>query len=216
MELTASYLRNWFKHFNELYFDLQLPDSIELKVSNSRTHLGKFKCNWSQHWLSGRKRISNCLITISRFYDLPEKEIHNVLLHEMIHYYIAISGKRDTAPHGKLFREQMNRLNSQFGWNITISAKTGKWTIAERNKESSFLVLAIKLKDNSHMLTVVNPNYRNEIDLKCQQITDIKEWKWYIAEDEYFAHFPRVRNLRGKKVSKDVYEEKIRGMQETG
>lgn len=78
------------------------------------------------------------------------------------------------------------------------------------------MVLAIKLKDNSHMLTVVNPNYRNEIDLKCQQITDIKEWKWYIAEDEYFAHFPRVRNLRGKKVSKDVYEEKIRGMQETG
>ena len=44
-----------------------------------------------------------------------------MLLHEMIHYYIAYNNIQDTAPHGDVFKAMMNRLNREYGWNMKVS-----------------------------------------------------------------------------------------------
>lgn len=213
MRLTSTYLRKWFDYYNSKYFGYHLPDKVILRVSNSRTQLGRFSCCSRRKW-TGRKIISNCKISISEYYVLPEEEVHNILLHEMIHYYIAFSGMRDTSSHGKIFSELMNRINSLHGHSITVSAKTNKWPIAEKNKQPDYLVLALTLKDGTYMLTVVNKKYLNTITERCKNLTEVTAFKWYISTDEYFAHFPTVRSLRGQKVSKELFEEKTKEMKE--
>lgn len=54
---------------------------------------------------------------------MPENEWEDILIHEMIHYFIAYQGLNDNAPHGKLFREKMNEINTKYHRNISISRK---------------------------------------------------------------------------------------------
>ena len=43
----------------------------------------------------------------------------SVLLHEMIHYIIGYTGLKDTSAHGVVFKGLMDKLNSQYGWDMS-------------------------------------------------------------------------------------------------
>jgi len=154
----------------------------------------------------GRTTRSDYAIHISNYYEQTEQEVQNVLLHEMIHYYIAYKALKDTSPHGTLFKGMMNELNCKYGWNITISiaAKTVKAVLNDR-KPRQYLILDIRLKTNKRILSVVNPKYAPKLNSKLNMIRELAEYSWYTSENHYFRDFPQVRSLRGRKVSEDIY-----------
>lgn len=205
MELTAAYLREKFRAFNAAYFGGELPEP-RLVVSNARTQLGLFSCVRRRKWLLGKASATGFTIKVSEYYDLPEEEYLNVLLHEMIHYYIAYKGIGDTAPHGVHFRRLMAALNAK-GWHITVSARTKQWPVAERNRRKQFLVVAVETTDALCFLSVVNPAYRAYIDRMAQQSPIVKAHHWIVSDDAQFASFPQARSLRSRRVSREVYEE---------
>ena len=91
MKPTLKYIKEQFGTFNRAYFGGKLPEPA-FALSHARTILGQFCCRRSRRWLTGRRKPSGCTIRISTYYDIPERECQNVLLHEMIHYYIAYNG----------------------------------------------------------------------------------------------------------------------------
>lgn len=203
MQITEKWMAEWFEIFNRDYFGGSLP-MPRLALSKSKTRLGTMTCKCKN--VFGRKRFSDFSISVSNFYDIEENEFKNVLLHEMIHYYISYNGIKDTSSHGEAFRRIMNTLNSEHGWNIRISTSARQWRAAEPQKQCIRLVLALKMKSGEHILTVVNRNYARLIDNRLSRIKDVSERKWYLSDNDFFADFKTVRSLRGRRVNKDIYE----------
>jgi predicted SprT family Zn-dependent metalloprotease len=62
--------------------------------------------------------------------DVPEDVVQDTILHEMIHYSIAVKQIRDTSAHGKLFRAEMARINAEGNRHIRISYRLSPEQIA--------------------------------------------------------------------------------------
>lgn len=200
-------MRAWFDTFNRQYFNGELP-LPRLALGNSRTRLGSMSCR-RRRTLTGW-RFSDFAIRLSTYYDCTEREMQTVLLHEMIHYYIAWKGIRDDAPHGSVFRSIMNRLNTRHGWNISVSASMrGRKTAAPHNDRRPRLVLALENSRGECFLTVVNPRYAAQLKSRLKNAVDATQRAWFVSTDPFFSDFTTVRSLRARKVKREVFDEKI-------
>lgn len=200
-------MRAWFDTFNRQYFNGELP-LPRLALGNSRTRLGSMSCR-RRRTLTGW-RFSDFAIRLSTYYDCTEREMQTVLLHEMIHYYIAWKGIRDDAPHGSVFRSIMNRLNTRHGWDISVSASMrGRKTAAPHNDRRPRLVLALENSRGECFLTVVNPRYAAQLKSRLKNATDATQRAWFVSTDPFFSDFTTVRSLRARKVKREVFDEKI-------
>lgn len=201
MLITIEDISNWFDRFNNAYFYNKLPKP-KFVVTNSRNILGQFECTKKRRGLFRHIVRTDFVIRISSYYDIPECEYCNLLLHEMIHYHIAYHNLGDTSTHGPKFRSFMEQLNS-LGWNISIRARTTKWSVAKRNRRSLHNVLVLETIKGQFIM-VVHPDYLKRIDAIAANTSSVIKHTWYISKDEYFDSFPRARSLRGQRIS---YEE---------
>ena len=197
-------LKALFTQFNREYFNGELPEP-RLLLSRSRTRLGSMAYKRKRSW--GRVRNSDYTIRISTYYDCGEREWQNVLLHEMIHLYIASKRLRDTSSHGKLFRQYMDHLNSNYGWNIRVSTSTRGWQPTVAPKRKRHTVLALRMKSGKCFLTVVNPQYVARLKQQIETIPDVGGSWWFESDDDYFNDFSVVRSLRGRSVDPKKFEE---------
>lgn len=213
MTLTTDILRTWFRQFNADYFGGELP-MPRLALSKARTRLGTMACKCRRRLL---KRVyTDFTIRISTYYACSEREYQETLLHEMIHYHIIYNQLKDTSPHGPLFRSIMQRLNSEHGWHITVSSSMRGHAVADTQsarKVSTYVVLAIQMGDGRRMLSVVSPRSARRIDLMARSVREIADHRWYMTQDGYFVDFPKVRSLRARLVTREVYEQKTAAMQ---
>ena len=120
MRPTVEYIQERFDEYNVLYFNGSLPP-LPVKLSNARTFLGKLCYKKQRTWFLGPYRYSDFVLRINTRMDMPEELVHDTILHEMIHYFIAVNQLRDTRTHGRLFRREMARINRAGNHHITIS-----------------------------------------------------------------------------------------------
>lgn len=124
MRFTLAFAIDKFKKFNILIFKSQLPQ-IPIRLSDAVGFLGLFVTR-NTHSPSGPAHGSKYEFRFSRAYDLPEEELEDTIIHEMIHYYIAYTGQRDNAPHGRVFRKIMTDINTRFNRHLTISHRLSR------------------------------------------------------------------------------------------
>lgn len=211
MQIDILWMRDNFLAFNARYFNDALPVP-RFHAGHSRTRLGSLSFKRSMRW--GQTHLYDFTITISNYYDQTEEQFLNVLLHEMIHYSIAHSGTRDSSQHGPTFRNMMEKLNKD-GWNITVTTSTRDMKKAGediKNTVRKYLVLSIEAADGRLFLSSVNHKFAQSIDQRISQIPDIVHHAWYTTTDPWFETMPRVRTLRGRVVSREVYREKTEAM----
>ncbi|MGP1493125.1 MAG: SprT-like domain-containing protein [Prevotella fusca] len=205
-ELTVDYLRHAFEHYNALIFEGKLPVP-KLKWSRAKTRLGQMACKRKISW--GRTKFYDYTISVSSYYKLTTEEIDDVLIHEMIHYSIAYTGLKDTSAHGIVFRGMMDKINRIFGRHITISVRTRNLQPRMVQQPKDYLILALEMKDGKYYLSSVNPSAARKIATSLARTREIAHYAWYQSQDEYFHGMPRVRSLRGRQVSAEVYETMI-------
>lgn len=208
-ELTIDYLRQAFEHYNNLIFDGKLPVP-KLKWSRAKTRLGQMACKRKTSW--GHTKFYDFSISISNYYKLTTEQIDDVLIHEMIHYSIAYTGLKDTSSHGIVFRGMMDKINRTFGRHITISVRTRNLQPRTAQQPKDYLILALKMKDGKYFLSSVNPSAAGKLAISLARTREIAHYAWYQSQDEYFHSMPRVRSLRGRQVSKEVYTTMIENM----
>ena len=208
-ELTIDYLRQAFEHYNDLIFEGKLPVP-KLKWSRAKTRLGQMACKRKTSW--GRIKYYDFTISISNYYKLTKEEIDDVLIHEMIHYSIAYTGLKDTSAHGIVFRGMMDKINRTFNRHITISVRTRNLQARSAQQPKDYLILALKMKDGKYFLSSINPSAAGKLAISLTRTREIAHYAWYQSQDEYFRSMPRVRSLRGRQVSAEVYETMIEKM----
>lgn len=204
MTPTIDYLQEQFSRFNATYFGNELP-TPHIVIAHARTFAGKFLFRRRDRLRVQKVKDRDYTIKISDFYDLPEREVQNTLLHEMIHYYIEYRGIKDTSPHGDVFKSMMEHLNGK-GWNITVRVNTDTASIAERNSVAAVrTVLALRTDNGKLFFSVVNPKFVERLERKIRLSPNIVFHKWLKSSDAYFQRFPAVRSLRGIRVDEATF-----------
>lgn len=205
--IDEAWLHASFDTFNRLYFDNALPRP-RLSLSQSRTRLGSMSCKHKLTWKGYRPY--QYAIHVSTYYHQAERQYQNVLLHEMIHYYIAYKGIADTSPHGKVFRQMMKNLNEKYGWEISVSSRMSEAKSASvQSSATPRLILLLEVQGRGHFVSVVNPKYAAVMEHKIQGLVEVKQHAWYQSTDAYFDGFPVVRSLRGRRITAETRNEII-------
>lgn len=211
MQIDTLWLKTNFMRFNTQYFDGMLP-LPRLRVGRSRTQLGTMSCKRKTSW--GRTKLYDFTISLSNYYDQTEHQFQSVLLHEMIHLSITISGVKDTSPHGVVFRGLMQRLNRD-GWDIQIMTKTRDYTKAYTGTATviaQYIVLALEMNDGKRFLSSVNPKFVRDINRQLKMVPQISHFAWFTTSDRWFETMPKVRSLRGRRVTAEVFQAKTQAM----
>ena len=210
MIVTIDWMEEWFKRFDQEYFGGKLP-LPELGLTRAKTRLGQLAFKRSTRW--GRTKIYDFKLSMSTYYDMTDKQAKSVLLHEMIHYIIGYTGLKDTAPHGVVFRGMMDNLNRKHGWDIRVMTSTKGWKVSEtvvaRKKAAGpqiYLILAVELKDGKHFLSRVSPRFARSLERQLLTAKEVSSYSWYTTQESYFADFPQVRSLRGRRITKVDFE----------
>ena len=198
-----------FNKYNDLIFSSKLPIP-RLKWARGKTRLGQMACKRKRSW--GRTPFYDYTISVSNYNKLTTEEIDDVLIHEMIHYSIAYTGLKDTSAHGVIFRGMMDKINRSFGRHITISVRTRNLQARSAQQPKDYLILALKTKDGKYFFSSVNPSAAGKLAISLARAREIAHYAWYQSQDEYFRSMPRVRSLRGRQVSEEVYKTMIEKM----
>lgn len=211
MQIDTLWMKTNFMRFNTQYFDGVLP-LPRLRTGRSRTQLGTMSCKRKTSW--GRTKLYDFTISLSNYYDQTEHQFQSVLLHEMIHLSIAVSGVKDTSPHGVVFRGLMQRLNRD-GWDIQIMTKTRDYTKAYTGTATviaQYIVLALEMNDGKRFLSSVNPKFVRDINQQLRTIPQISHYAWFTTSDRWFEAMPKVRSLCGRRVTAEVFQAKTQAM----
>lgn len=192
MKPTIEYIEIKFGEFNHLIFDDKLP-MLPIQLSNAKTFLGMLVYK-KRRKLFGRIEKYDFRLRISTRMDLPEAEVEDTIIHEMIHYYIDYNGIKDTSAHGQVFRQMMSDINTRFGRHITITHKS---TPEQRQqlvdtRKRWHVIAVVKFHDGRTGIKVL-PRIRQRIVRYRNLILTSKEVcgvELYMSNDPYFNAYP--------------------------
>lgn len=117
MKVTCQQIKHLFIKYNGLYFNSELP-LCEIRVSSMYRCYGEFRCKVHEKY----KRITCKRITISDLFDYTEENLRDVLVHEMIHYYLVHKKRlfKDSFRHCPEFMQMINEFNEKFCMKMNV------------------------------------------------------------------------------------------------
>ena len=113
---------------NKKYFNNSLPTPI-FETTNSIGYIARFE--YYKNKKNSKKPIRNQIIKMSDCFDYPEKAFVEIMVHEMIHYYIAWNRIKDNKAHGRKFMEIANEMKEKYGLEITKTIDTSSFKLTE-------------------------------------------------------------------------------------
>jgi predicted SprT family Zn-dependent metalloprotease len=211
MIITLPILSDRFNRFNQEIFDGKLP-RIALRIGSATSRAGSFSHRTAY---STRGAVHQRTITISSAFDFSSDQLDDVIIHEMIHYWIDLHGPKE-APHGPAFTAMANDINRRFGRHITVRVKA-----PVTSHKKFFVVCVTTLPDNRMGVTVVARTRIGEMARAIPKLFKPKECRWYISSNPYFANFPAAlkpkiyiaadKALLVKALNDNTYEVSIAG-----
>ena len=98
MDIDVQKLSEFYREYNKKYFNSVLKE-VPIKLSNSTRKFGEVK--W--FLINGKYRVEH--LSISKVVEWKEKELRDILIHEMIHVW-QIQFK-NTRGHDSFFKNKM-------------------------------------------------------------------------------------------------------------
>lgn len=193
MQPTLPFLQEKFNYFNHLCFNGELPTPV-IRLTKARTFGGKL--TWTAKKGLFKKGWHSPVISISTLFDIPENEIEDILLHEMIHFCILVRKIKDTSPHGKEFRNMMEQINLRHGRHITVSLRHTERQTALDTSQRRHLVCVVQLNKGITGITVSAQSRIFDLWAEINGHPEVSNARWYVTTDPYFNRFPRSRTLK--------------------
>ena len=150
---NLSEVKSIFVKYNKLYFGNILPIPM-FTTDNSIRSVAFFKAFKSK----STGKLFNSTIVVSKAFNFSNKaKLEDIILHEMIHYYIAYMDIKDDSIHGYYFKGEMKRLNKLGKHNIEIYDTT----LPLFNKKESNIILFPLKGEEKYRLLKVGKKYRD-------------------------------------------------------
>lgn len=129
-----------FYDCNEKYFNGELP-TPKFDLLHKTSMLGWFGYRKSGKDKRKKMPLEYKVIKISDCYDFDEKDFIEIMVHEMIHYYIAWNQIKDNGDHGDKFMEMATEISEKYGLNITKTKDASSFKKTENAPKSFWQIL---------------------------------------------------------------------------
>lgn len=211
MGITIDYVKQKFGEFNQKMFSGKLPMPI-IELGNAKTSLGSCTCKTRRRWPGGPVEKYDFRLRFSTRYDLSEQEQDDVIIHEMIHYYIDYNDLPDTSTHGLIFRQMMQSFNTRFGRHITVSHRHGPLKTRPQAERRTWHVIAhVFFRDGREGFKVL-PRVVTSIRRYCDamaQWDQVSHTRLYWSDNPFFYRFPnsaalKVHIIEAKKLNEEL------------
>lgn len=218
MKATIPYVEKRFEEFNQLMFDGKLP-KLPIELSDAKTFLGL--CVYKKRrTILGRTECYDFKLRISTRIDLVEAEVEDIIIHEMIHYYIGYNNLKDSSAHGRVFRHIMNTINEKFGRHIKISHK-----LTKEEKEQLYdtkrrwrVVAYVTFKDGRtgvKVLPRIMPRIANYYNAVSRE-SSVESIELYMTNNPFFNRYPSSSAFRVHYIDKAEADKHLQGAEKMG
>lgn len=210
MIATLPYVQQKVDEFNKLIFKNQL-EPIPIHIGSSRTRLGSISC---KHRKTAKGiEFYGFKLTISKCFDLQERDMEDTIIHELIHYYILSKQLHDSSPHGTLFKQLMNHINQHFGRNITISHRSSSEERSADKRIKEHFVCITELEDGRTGITVSAKTRIFEMWRYLPRFFKLKKMTWYWTTNPFFNQFsnairPKIYLYDSNKLEEELKDAK--------
>jgi hypothetical protein len=208
MKPTLDYVVAKFNEYNALCFEGRLP-LPRFQISQARTFMGKVSYKRTRSFW-GRCHYGDFVFRISNRRDLPEVEVEDTILHEMIHLDIMSSQQRDSSAHGRLFREKMRDINSRFGRHITISHRLTVADKANDVERRRHFVCVSHMNNGRWGVTLAAHTRLHELWERMDRVPEIVSHSWYLSTDPFFNRFPRSCTAKVYHITKEELDRHLK------
>ncbi len=213
MIATTGFVQKAFDRFNALCFEGSLP-AVPIVLTRAGSFLGKMESRTRSDCFG--RTVSRCdfRLKISTGFDLPENELEDVVIHEMIHYYIYLNGIDDTSSHGKVFRSMMERINREYGRHLTIShhGKAGQ-NLVRVNRMTRHYFCITTFPDGVNGITVCASTRLVEIRRLILRHFRTDKLEFYVSMDPFFGRYPRSITPKLYKITDEELSEHLQNAQ---
>lgn len=199
-------------------FDGKLP-KLPIELSDAKTFLGL--CVYKKRrTILGRTECYDFKLRISTRIDLVEAEVEDIIIHEMIHYYIGYNNLKDSSAHGRVFRHIMNTINEKFGRHIKISHK-----LTKEEKEQLYdtkrrwrVVAYVTFNDGRtgvKVLPRIMPRIANYYNAVSRE-SSVESIELYMTNNPYFNRYPSSSAFRVHYIDKAEADKHLQGAEKMG
>jgi len=210
MIATIDFVTSAFARFNTLCFNGELPVPDRFVISRAKTFLGRLEFKNKRSFIGKIVSHYDYTFKISGVVDMPEQLLEDVVIHEMIHLYIASKYLNDRSAHGPLFRSMMDRINSTFGRHIAISHRSQGNSVAQA--PSKYRILCVTTFTNGDIgITVCAKTRIFVIRRQIYQRYRVCSMDWYYNSDDFFARYPRSNGGTVYRISRSDLDTHLRG-----
>ena len=213
MIATIPYIEAKFDEFNKLIFGGELP-RIPIVLGSATRVVGAFSCKVRRNFW-GKKEYFDLKLRFSKKFDLPENELEDVIIHEMIHYYIHFKNLKDKSAHGPLFKNLMNQINKTFGRKISIrhkgAVKTNEQITDEKPRYR--VVAVVTMKDGKTGIKVL-PRIKEKVRHYYNAVSTsptVSKIELYITINPFFGQYPCSSALRIHYIDYSTLQTQLQG-----
>ena len=205
MKPTLQYVQDKFREYNQQFFNGKLPE-LPIELSDAKGFIGV--CRYKKRKLeNGSVELYDFRLSINTRIDLPEDEIEDTIIHEMIHYFIGINRLEDSSSHGPMFQHLMKSINEKYGRHITISHR-GTKEEAEQAIDSRprWHVIAVVTYFSGRQGIKVLPRVVERIlayNKGVKSAPGVARVEFFMSNDPFFNRFPNSAALNVYTVDKD-------------
>ncbi|MDE7180115.1 MAG: SprT-like domain-containing protein [Muribaculaceae bacterium] len=199
MRPTVEYLHDKFEYFNNLCYQGKLPHP-EIKLNRRASSMGLTRATYNR-----QTREKKVWIEISVKFDLPETEVVDTLLHEMIHYYIMVFDLKDSSQHGQLFRSEMRRLYADYGLKVSLKFTDTNLVQEQLSPERRYFCLSKDLCGTTY-ITVVATSRIFDIWNQLDNYNLIST-EWYVGIHKELMKYPRSRGVKFYRLKDEIVKD---------
>lgn len=218
MIATVDYVERKFWEFNRRMFGSKLP-RVPIVITGAKTFLGK--CTFKRRRdRAGHEQKYDFQLRISRSFDLPEPELEDTIIHEMIHYYIGVNQLPDTSSHGVLFRRIMEDINIRYHRHISISYRpVGAHTTPTPDIRPRWHVVARIIFRDGRVAVKVLPRVVQSI-LKfynaAVRSSQIRGVELYMCNNPFFNKYPNSSSMKVFFLDDEEFRKNLTGAERLG
>ncbi len=213
MHATIKYVEKKFDEFNRLIFGSRLP-RLPIRMSDATTFLGMCVSK-VQTLPDGRRQHHDFELRVSLRHDIPERELEDVIIHEMIHYFIMYNELVDSSPHGELFKAMMRSINRTYGRNITISRRSTpeERTRTVESKRQWHVIASIRFRDGRQGVKVLPRVVPKILDYyrHVSSAPEIADVKLFLHDNPFFNRYPTSAALRVHEIDASDLKDNLAG-----
>ena len=212
MTATVPFIQKAFDRFNALCFEGVLP-AVPIVLTRAGTFLGKMEYKSRRDFFGIVSSHYDFRLKISTGFDLTQEELEDVIIHEMIHYYIAYRNLRDSSVHGETFRRIMETINKKYGRHITVRhhGEPEQNLVRDGSTQYKKHYLCVSTFTDGNMgITVCASTKIFELYKLLPKYYQISKMEWYGSIDPFFNRFPRANTPKIYKITKEELSEHLR------